>query len=386
MARNALAAALALLALLIVPAGAAAAISSIADAPTWTIGQQPVEAFAPDGDRAWVGGNFINAGPRTGPGAAVDLAGNRIAGYAELTDSTGGLRVDAVTDDGAGGWYVAGTFTQAAGIARPGLVHLNADGSVDTAFNAQATAGTVRVLTRDGALLYVGGTFISIGGQTRSRLAALDAATGADTGWDAAVSAGGIVNSIAVDGGFAWVGGNFTAIGATAVNNAAKVLTGVGVFNADGSWVPQPTATVRAVLATATDIYLGGDFTTVSGTTSPATNHVSKVDRTLGAPDAAWAPNANGSVLALVSDGTTLYAGGSFTSFGGATRRGTAATPLASAGLGAATSWYPGDLNQGGNVQTLALSGSTVYIGGSFTKFAGGPRAGLAAAPTTGTG
>ncbi|MEA2495197.1 MAG: trimeric autotransporter adhesin, partial [Thermoleophilaceae bacterium] len=172
----------------------------------------------------------------------------------------------------------------------------------------------------------------------------------------------------------------------TAVNNAAKVLTGVGVFNADGSWVPQPTATVRAVLATPTDIYLGGDFTTVNGTTSTATNHIAKVDRTLGAPDAAWAPDANGSVLALVSDGATLYAGGPFTTFGGQTRRGTAATPLASAGGGAADTWYPGDLNQGGNVQTLALSGSTVYIGGSFTKFAGGPRAGLAAAPTTGTG
>src|SRR4051812_8812561 len=114
MSRSRLALAAALIAAFLLPSAAAnAAISNIADDPTWTIGQQPVEAFAADGDRAWVGGNFARAAPRTGPGAGVDLSGNRIAGYAELTDSTGVLTVDAVTGDGSGGWYVAGTFIKA---------------------------------------------------------------------------------------------------------------------------------------------------------------------------------------------------------------------------------------------------------------------------------
>src|SRR2546423_9572462 len=127
MHRKGLALAATLAALLALPlASAHAAISSIADAPTWTVGQVPVEAFAPDGDRAWVGGNFTTVAPRTGPGVELDPSGAAAAGSPELTDASGNLQVDAVTSDGAGGWDVAGTFTRVAGVARPGLVQIEA--------------------------------------------------------------------------------------------------------------------------------------------------------------------------------------------------------------------------------------------------------------------
>ncbi len=68
--------------------------------------------------------------------------------------------------DGAGGWYVGGTFDRVDGWDRRGLVHLLADGTVDPDFLPQP--GPVTALARDGSTLWVGG----------ERLIAVDAATG----------------------------------------------------------------------------------------------------------------------------------------------------------------------------------------------------------------
>ena len=363
-----------------------AAISSVADAPTWTVGQPPVEAFAPDGDRVWVGGNFTTTAARTGPGLALDLNGNPLAGFPELTDSTGNLQVSAVTSDGKGGWFVAGSFTRVGGVLRPGLVHIAGNGGVDTAFDAQVAAGTVSALTLSGGLLYVGGTFTSIGGQTRVSLAALSPTSGTATGWDPPASAGGLVDAISIQGGFAWVGGGFTSIGATAVTNAAKVPLGNVAVNADATWVPNPNFQVRAVVATATNVYMGGIFTTVHGTTSTATNHLTKTDQATGTPDAGWLPDVNGFVNGLASDGTNLYAAGTFSTFGGATRHGIAAVRLDNTGAGAATTWYPGDFFHAGTPNAVTVAGGVVYFGGAFAKAGGDPRSGLAAAAADATG
>jgi hypothetical protein len=378
MSRSRLVLVAALIAAFSVPSAAAhAAISSIADDPTWTIGQQPVEGFAPDGDRVWVGGNFARTAPRTGPGAAIDLSGNRIAGYAELTDSAGPLTADAVTGDGSGGWFVAGTFTNAGGVKRPGLVHLKSDGSVDTAFNASATAGTIRALALSGGVLYVGGTFAQIAGAPHSGLAALNPSTGADTGWIADVT-GGAVNALVIQGGFAWVGGSFTSIGGTAAQAAAKVPIGVGTFAADATYQPNPNTQVRAVLATGTSVYLGGDFTTFNGgPVLPETTRLAKTNPTTGVPDVTWVPQPIASVFGLATDGTNLYAAGSFSTFGGQPRGGAGATGLT--GTGAATTWDPGALSQGGTPTSIAVAGGIVYIGGNFQAVGGGTRSGLAA-------
>lgn len=378
--RKGLALAAALLALACLAAPAGAAISPVADAPTWTVGKGVVDSIAPDGDRAWVGGGFFNTAPRTGPGAELDRSGNVVGGFPELTDSSGPLAVSAVTSDGAGGWYVAGSFTRAGGIARPGLVHVFGNGAVDTGFDAQVAAGTVHALTLAGGGLYVGGTFGSIGGATRSSLAELDPATGTATGWDPSttVTAGTAdVRAIAIQNGFAWVGGGFDHVGTTAVTNAAKVPLGSSAVNADTGWVPNPNTQVDAILTTASDVYVGGTFTQIDGV---ATNkYVAKVAQASGsALDAAWAPNPSLWVTSLATDGTNVYAAGLFSSFGGQGRGGVAATGLT--GTGAALAWNPA-LTTGGKGASIAIAGGTVYIGGSFTKSFGDQRSGLAAAP-----
>ncbi|MFM7103574.1 MAG: delta-60 repeat domain-containing protein, partial [Verrucomicrobiota bacterium] len=77
-----------------------------------------------------------------------------------------------------GGAYVAGTFTEAGGLARPGLVRLREDGSVDPGFQPPAVQPARTFLSlhpdpRGG--LWVWGNFTNLGGQPRPGLARLEA-------------------------------------------------------------------------------------------------------------------------------------------------------------------------------------------------------------------
>jgi len=105
-----------------------------------------------------------------------------------------------------------------------------------------------------------------------------------------------------------------------------------------------------------------------------------------------WDPiSGDGGVFALAVSGSTVYAGGTFTAFRGQPRSGIAALD---ASTGIATAWDP---NGDGAVQALVASGTTIYVGGGFTSIGGQPRnriaavdasTGLAAAwnPDAGTG
>lgn len=372
MLRKGLALIAALIALLALSSAAAnAAIPSIADDPTWGAGFFGTgSAVGPDGDRAWMVGSFSMAAPRSGPGAAIDTSGGRIAAYAELTDAPAGqLRVDAAAADGSGGWYVAGNFANAGGLARPGLVHLLADGTADPGFDAQATAGTIKALLVAGGNLYVGGGFATIGGAAQPALAALDRVTGAAVGgWAPAVT--GTVNALALGGGVLYAGGSFTSGARTSL---IAVNPGTGVVNA--AFNPDPTGgPVNAVVALGTSVYIGGQFTTVFG---GATGRLVKIDVAGPALDAAWTPAPNGIVFALGTDGTALYAGGSFSTFGGAGRVGVAA--VLPTGTGTATAWDPGGTNAGTTVRALSVAGGNVYIGGNFETIGAAARHSLAA-------
>ena len=73
--------------------------------------------------------------------------------------------------------YVGGSFTQVNGVARRGLVKLNATtGAVDPTFNPVVKWGDITEVRLIGGRLIVGGSF-------QKKLAALDPTTGADTGY-----------------------------------------------------------------------------------------------------------------------------------------------------------------------------------------------------------
>jgi hypothetical protein len=80
--------------------------------------------------------------------------------------------------------------------------------------------------------------------------------------------------------------------------------------------------------------------------------------------------------------GSTVYAGGDFSSIGGQPRNGLAALD---ATTGNASSWNPNATHSGGvgAVHALSFSGSTVYVGGGFDHIGGQPRNNLAAVDAT---
>ena len=140
-----------------------------------------------------------------------------------------------------------------------------------------------------------------------------------------------------------------------------------------------PGAIVCAVAPLADgSVIFGGYFSNVNGV---ARARLARLQPS-GALDTTWNPAPNGWVLALAASGSSLYVGGSFTSIGGYTRKYIA--KLSTAGTGAADpSWNP---NAEYYVETLALNGSDLYAGGDFAYIGGQNRSCIAKLSTTGTG
>ena len=132
---------------------------------------------------------------------------------------------------------------------------------------------------------------------------------------------------------------------------------------------------VRAVKIVGDTVYVGGDFSQVRGPGgSPvvARTDLFAISRTTGALVAGFVANANGVVRALDSDGTNLYVGGQFTTINSTTRRYAAAVNL---GTGAVTGFNP---NAQSWVYGLAVRGNSVYLGGVFSAIGGIARANAA--------
>jgi hypothetical protein len=140
------------------------------------------------------------------------------------------------------------------------------------------------------------------------------------------------------------------------------------------------SSAVKAQVIVGTTLYFGGDFTSVispDGATSVSRRHLAAVDLTTG-DLLPWNPVTNGGVDAMVSDGTTIFIGGAFTTVNNTSRSHLAA-------LDATGALLPFKAATNGKVEALHLVGTTVYIGGDFTAMRGVTRFYLGALTTSGT-
>lgn len=137
-------------------------------------------AVGPDGT-VYVGGDFTTIGGQSrSHAAAVDAAGAVTTWQANAGGSNGHVWDLKVSGDKL---FVAGQFSSINGVNRPGVAKVSlANGTVDTAFNANAQRG-VQALALSGSQLVIGGTFTSVAGQARDFLAAVDSTTGALNAW-----------------------------------------------------------------------------------------------------------------------------------------------------------------------------------------------------------
>ena len=122
-------------------------------------------------------------------------------------------------------------------------------------------------------------------------------------------------------------------------------------------------------------LYVGGDFTQVNG---QAVRKVVALDPATRAVAPGWAPPMSGSVRAIVATADTVYVGGSLTAVGTATRSRLAAVRASDGGL---LAWNPAA--GGGRVNALVLAPDRrkIVVGGAFSTLngSGDPGFGLGA-------
>ncbi len=336
-----------------------------------------VYALVVDGNTAFLAGDFVAAGGAPHRRLAkVDLAAGAVTSWSGGTDAP----VRSLAYDTAGGvLYSGGDFVIANGtISRNRLAAFDATTAALTSFAPSAT-NVVRALALDSSngTLYVGGDFNgagSLGGATRNRIGAIAIGTGSVTAFDP--NANGAVRAIAVDAvsGVVYFGGDFTQlVGSTVARNrlaAAAVSTGVPT-----AFDPNVAGVVRAIAldATASTVFVGGDFVTVNG--AATRNRLAALSTSTGVATA-WNPNLNGAVYAIVTEpgGNRVYVGGAFTTVGGVVRNRLASIDL---GSGSASTWNP---NANNVVQGVALDVATkrVVAGGVFTTMGGAGRVAFA--------
>ena len=423
-----------------------------------------VNALAVRGKTLYIGGSFSQIGPWTGGLAAFSTSsGERDPRFPAVV----GGGVGEVVGDGAGGWFVGGSFRTIGGVACPNLAHVNNDLTVDAGFCPRPDDAVVTIVA-SGQRLYVGGWFRRIGGQARAGLAVVDPASGSVSPWDARpsghayadLSGGPAVVAIAVSGARVYVAGDFALLG-------GKPRDGVGAVDATTAaplaWAPEvgwdhngygvaelvatpnrvygecrcvvggqnreegllaldaqtaatlpwnPDADAGPLVLSGGTLYVGGPFTKIAGaprrglasfdaatgtlsswdpsprgqavtalsisgstvyaaTRPPSTDsdvfssEIEAFDASSGT-ESSWRPaNANGQVSALTAAGNRVVAGGSFTGIGGAERGNLAAVDLQT---GAVTPWRPVASGGYSEVESLAVSGSAVFLGGDFTR------------------
>src|SRR6266849_1384519 len=343
----------------------------------------PVNALLQIGSTLYLGGDFTQVGPPAGSAAMLDPVTGGKPGFAAWPLVNGGIT--AVTADPAHPrtFYVAGGFTQIGSVAINGLAKILPNGRPDPNWNPRPN-GIIYMLIASANTLYVGGFFSSIGGQPRNNLAALDASTGLATDWNpypqGPLTAPGDNSSgaLAVQGNTVYVGGGFTFIGGQRRRSIAALDASTGLatdWNPDPSGIPPYPPIVYLIFVSGHTAYAGGVFSAIGG--QPRYN-LAALDVSTGlATD--WNPHAIGSVYSLAINGKTLYAAGAFNSIGGQPRSGIAALD---ASTGLATDWNP---NPNTGITRLAINGDAVYAGGGFTSLGGQNRNLLAAVdPSTG--
>ncbi len=199
-----------------------------------------------------------------------------------------------------------------------------------------------------------------------SRVVALDAATGA-TVWTSpafAILQAGLTD-LALDGGTLYVGGGFGAVGTESRTRVAAFDATTGALQ---PWAPSVGGTVTTVAAANGRVAFGGGFSSVGGMPKRS---LAALDLTTGRPAAVQPPDSSGAVFVLAASGDLVVAG---TWVYPPPTQPEVFAYSASTGIR-----YPKALAVNGEMKSLAISGSTLFIAGYFTVVDGQPRRNLAA-------
>ena len=217
--------------------------------------------------------------------------------------------------------------------------------------------GEVYTIHRNGNSVYYGGDFNAVGPVTGSSAQISEISGAANITMPRVY---GTVNVTLPDGNGGWyIGGTFNRVGNyNTVSNLAHI-------NANGSvdlnFKPVPNGAVYTLAMYGSNLYVGGEFTTIKGLVN---NYIAKIDKANGTP-LFWNAYCNNTVRTMQLYADKIILGGNFTSIGGATRNylGVLDTTYLQV-----TTWAP---NPNAAVYKLLVNGTKLYVGGDFTNISG---------------
>lgn len=219
---------------------------------------------------------------------------------------------------------LGGSFSQYNGNAVGRFIRLTENGSLDTSFNAGASVegGDVRdiEIDPDGKII-ITGNFSIYNGTTRNYIARLNADGSLDSAFDPGAGPDNATEDVLchTDGTYT-VTGLFTAYAGTQRNHIARVKSDGSL---DSGFAPNGGADVSIypVVEVANEkLLVGGKFTTMNGV---SINRIARLDST-GALDTSFDPGTGADnvvqCFAVQSDGKVLI-GGSFSTYNGTSRK-----------------------------------------------------------------
>jgi len=325
----------------------------------------PVYDIALSGTDVYVGGFFSNAGNVPGANNIARWNGTTWSG---LLSGTFGISstVNTIAISGTD-VYVGGFFFNAGGVTGADYIArwngTTWSGLLSGTFGINNSVKTIAISGTD---VYVGGAFINAGGVTgANNIARWDGSTWNAVGPTPSIT--GTVTTIALSGTDVYVGGNFTSAGGVSGadyiarwNSANNTWNLVGGASAISGFFPF----VETIVLSGTDVYVGGNFTSAGGVTGA--DYIARWNSANNTWNLVGAANAiNAAVQDIKVSGSSVYIGGQFTNAGGnnANDHLTRWTGSAFVPLGSQTA---GPLN--GTVSSVVVSGTEVYVGGSFTN------------------
>jgi hypothetical protein len=231
--------------------------------------------------RTWIVVLFVAMGvlAQAGPAVAevVPFPEMPVSGGATFSNNSRRIRALLVHGDTI---YAGGRFTVSQGsVSRSNLAAFDFNGNLRPEFSVNVN-GPVWALATDGVSLYVGGEFTRL--ELNRYLAAVDLVTGAvrrqfrahvngalDTEVATGVHALAIVTDTSTQPSTLslLVGGNFTQVNSTTDNRAGLAALATDRGSLDTARFTQGVGGgyVRALVASETTVYVGGEFTTIQG-------------------------------------------------------------------------------------------------------------------------
>jgi uncharacterized delta-60 repeat protein len=235
--------------------------------------------------------------------------------------ANGIVRVVVVQPDGKillGGRFTTLSPNGGSTAIRNYIARLNADGTLDTAFNPNANNWVYSFAVQADGKILVCGDFTSIGGQMRNGIARLDGVTGLADSFDPNPNSTS-VRSIAIQSdGKILTSGGFSSIGGQTRNYIARLDPTTGLAD---SFNPNANGAAMSIVVQADGkILVGGFFNGPNSIGGQTRNYIARLDAATGLADS-FNPNANSTVfsIAMQADGRIL-AGGAFATIGGQTR------------------------------------------------------------------